>query len=176
MENIKIAISGFSGCGNTTVSKLLASKLGVTCINYTFRNLATDLNMSLEEIIEKAKTDLSYDRMVDTKQVEITKDISCVLGSRLAVWMLKNATLKVFLTASPEVRAKRICQRENSNIEETMRFTQERDKQDSQRYRALYDIDNNDYSFVDLIINTEYYTPEQICNIIIAALNEKASV
>ena len=39
-REIRIAISGKSGCGNTTVSSLLAERLGVKLFNFTFRQLA----------------------------------------------------------------------------------------------------------------------------------------
>ena len=35
-----VAISGKSGCGNSTVSRLLSDRLGVQLINYTFRRMA----------------------------------------------------------------------------------------------------------------------------------------
>jgi cytidylate kinase len=34
---LRIAISGKSGCGNTTVSRMVAEKLGLRFINFTFR-------------------------------------------------------------------------------------------------------------------------------------------
>lgn len=173
-EYLKIAVSGFSGCGNTTVSNMLAEKLGITCINYTFRNLAKDLNMDFKDIVEKSKADFSFDKMVDAKQVALTKNTSCVLGSRLAIWLLEDASLKVFLTASPKVRAERIADRENSGIDEVIAFTKKRDEQDSARYMQLYKIDNKDFKFADLIIDTEKYLPEQICEIIINVLKNKS--
>lgn len=39
---VRVAISGKSGCGNTTVSSMLAEKLGIKLINYTFRQLAAE--------------------------------------------------------------------------------------------------------------------------------------
>ena len=56
-KELRIAISGKSGCGNTTVSTLLAETLGIKLINYTFRQLAQEKGMTLAEVIEKAKTD-----------------------------------------------------------------------------------------------------------------------
>ena len=53
-KKLRIAISGKSGCGNTTVSKLLSEKLNVKMINFTFRSLAQETGLSLAEIIEKA--------------------------------------------------------------------------------------------------------------------------
>ena len=172
-NKLRVAISGKSGCGNTTVSKLLADTLNVNMINFTFRTLAEEVGLSLAEIIEKAKTDDSFDIAVDTRQVEMAKVDSCVLGSRLAIWMLKEADIKVYLYASDEVRAKRILNREGGSLEEIASFTRMRDEQDSARYKKLYDIDNNDYSFVDLEIDTSLYNPEEIVEQIISFLVEK---
>lgn len=164
---LRIAISGKSGCGNTTVSSLLAEKLSVKLINFTFRQLAQEKGLTLSQVIENAKTDDSYDIEVDTRQVELAKKESCVLGSRLAVWMLKEADLKVYLYASDQTRAERIFKREGGDLEEIKAFTSMRDSEDSKRYKKLYDIDNNEYSFCDLIIDTAEYNPEEIAEIIL---------
>ena len=170
---IRIAISGKSGCGNTTVSTLLAKKLGVNLINFTFRQLAAEKGMTLAEVLEAAKTDDSYDKAVDTRQVELAMQSSCVLGSRLAIWMLKEADLKVYLLASDEVRAKRIQNREGGDLAEIAAFTAARDKNDSNRYRELYGIDNTDYSFADLVIDTAKYNPDQIVELIMAEVEKR---
>ena len=140
-SELRIAISGKSGCGNTTVSTLLSQKLGINLINFTFRNLAQEKGISLAQIIENAKTDDSYDIEVDTRQVELARKSSCVLGSRLAIWMLKEADFKVYLYASDEIRAKRILNREGGNLQEIMNFTSMRDSEDSKRYKKLYNIE-----------------------------------
>lgn len=167
---LKVAVSGKSGCGNTTVSTILAEKLGVKMINYTFRQLAAEKGLTLAEVIENAKTDDSYDKYVDTHQVELARKENCVLGSRLAIWMLSDADLKVYLYADGETRAQRVFNREGGNLDEIKKFTAFRDSQDSARYLKLYKIDNNDYSFADLIIDTKNYTPEQIAQQIIEKL------
>lgn len=172
-KKVRVAISGKSGCGNTTVSTLLAAALSVNMINFTFRTLAQETGMSLAQIIENAKTDDSYDVTVDTRQVELARKDSCVLGSRLAIWMLKEADFKVYLYASDEVRAKRILNREGGDLQEIMDFTSMRDSEDSKRYMKLYKIDNNDYQFADLIIDTSLYNPEQIVDLILEKLFER---
>jgi len=175
-----VAISGKSGCGNTTVSRLLAERLGVRLVNYTFRNIAAERGVSLAEIIELARADDWYDLHVDRRQVELAHEGDCVIGSRLAIWMLPDAALRVYLTASVEVRAERIRLRphgqgpESGDRATVLDFTRERDAQDHQRYRRLYDIDNDDYSFADLVINTERFLPESIVDLIAAAC-ERAS-
>ncbi len=175
-NELRIAISGKSGCGNTTVSGLLAKKLNVKLINYTFRQLAEEKGMTLKEVIQAAKNDDSYDKYVDKHQVELALQESCVLGSRLAIWMLKEADFKVYLYASEETRALRVYNREGGNLEEIKEFTAMRDKEDSSRYKEFYNIDNNDYSFVDLIIDTSKYQPEQIVDLIIDNLKQKGLV
>lgn len=170
MKNgLKIAISGKSGCGNSTVSKLVAEKLGFEMINFTFRQLAEEKGMEFRELCEKAKTDYSYDRELDRRQVEMAHEGDCVLGSRLAIWMLKDADLKIFLNASAETRAGRILEREGGNLEDVMRETEKRDSSDSGRYKDIYQIDNNSYEFADLIINTDKFDQYQVADIIIAA-------
>lgn len=172
-EPLRIAISGKSGCGNTTVSTLLSNTLNITLINYTFRQLAKEKNLTLQEIIQKAKTDDSYDKYVDTHQVELALKESCVLGSRLSIWMLKEADLKVYLLASDDVRASRVFNREGGDLQQIKDFTQMRDREDTSRYKAFYNIDNNDYSFADLIIDVNDKTPQEIVDLIIEKLIEK---
>jgi cytidylate kinase len=175
-EKIRIAVSGKSGCGNTTVSSLLSEMLGIKLINYTFRQLAQEENCSLSDILEKAKADDSYDIKIDTRQVEMAMKDSCVLGSRLAIWMLKQANLKVYLFASEEIRAKRILNREGGDLQQQIDFTSMRDASDTARYKKLYNIDNNDYAFADLIIDTSLYNPQQICTLIIDELIKRGFI
>lgn len=172
-KEIRIAISGKSGCGNTTVSTLLAQRLGIKLINYTFRQLAAEKNMTLAQVIQAAKEDSSYDKYVDKHQVELALQESCVLGSRLAIWMLKEADFKVYLYASDEERALRVHKREGGDLQQIKDFTAMRDREDTSRYMEFYGIDNNSYDFVDLFIDTSKYNPQQIVDIILTELKKK---
>ena len=149
-KDLHIAISGKSGCGNTTVSGLLAEKLGIKLINYTFRQLAAEKGMTLAEVIEAAKNDDSYDKYVDSHQVELAQAEPSVLGSRLAIWVMEKADLKVYLYASDETRAQRVFNREGGDLQQIKDFTAMRDREDTGRYKSFYGIDNNNYDFVDL--------------------------
>ena len=159
---IRIAMSGPSGCGNTTVSTLLAKTLGIDCINYTFRNLAAELNMPFNELHKK--------------QIDLASKKSCVLGSRLAVWLLDSADLRVYLQAGIDTRAKRIQTREGGSLEKIKEATDMRDLEDSRRYKELYGIDNRNFAFADLIIDTEKNNPEQIVAIILNELHKRGLV
>lgn len=174
-----IAISGKSGCGNTTVSGLLAQRLGAKLINYTFRAMAVDMGIGFEEMLRIANEDpnYSYDRALDAKQVELAraavKDGDCVIGSRLAMWLIPEATLHVFLAGSLEVRAARIHSREGDDFGKKLAFTKDRDASDHMRYLTIYGIDNDDLSSADLVINTELWKPEAEVEIILRALEQR---
>jgi cytidylate kinase len=168
IKDIKIAISGKSGCGNTTVSRLAAEILGLRFINFTFRNLAEERGLKLEEVILRAKEDDSWDREIDSRQTALAREAGgCVLGSRLAIWMLTEADLKVFLTASPETRVKRILNREGGDPAAVAAFTEYRDRQDRERYLRIYNIDNDRYDFADIVIETGGLDPSAIADIIV---------
>ena len=171
-KGIKIAISGKSGCGNSTVSRLVAEKLNLRWINYTFRSLAEERNIPFNEVRRLAEDDPSYDRYVDEKQVALAGGGDCVLGSRLAIWMLKDADLKVFLDAPLEVRAARIQQREDRDFTNVLEETEKRDKRDTERYRRLYNIDNNDFGFADLILDVSSMDQYETSDAIIRAVLE----
>ncbi len=172
-NSMRIAISGKSGCGNTTVTSLLAERLSIPMINYTFRNLAEDRGISFHEIRKQAEESDDIDKYLDAHQVELAMAVpSCVLGSRLAIWMLADADLKVYLLASEEERARRIHAREAGSIEEKIRETEERDRLDRARYQRIYGIDNDDYRQADLVINTDVYTPTEIVDQIIEKLQQ----
>jgi len=168
MKNIRIALSGKSGCGNTTISKLVSDTLGLKFINFTFRSLAEEKRLDFRKILELAETDDSWDREIDSRQIKYALESDgCVLGSRLAIWLLKDADLKVYLRASPEVRAGRIVKREGDKLEHVEDFTARRDKRDHDRYMRIYGINNDDYGFADMIIDTDTLTPDEITGMIV---------
>ncbi|MCX8014017.1 MAG: cytidylate kinase family protein [Rectinema sp.] len=164
-----IAISGKSGCGNTTVSRLVASALGYTHINYTFRAMAAEMGVPLEQLLAQAQHDFSLDRHLDTYQAALARSGNTVIGSRLAMWMIPEADLKVYLKASEEVRAARIHAREGGDRVAIERFTRERDARDRARYLTLYQIDIDDVRQAHLVIDTEKWSAEDVAMLIVDA-------
>ncbi|MDP3178468.1 MAG: cytidylate kinase family protein, partial [Spirochaetaceae bacterium] len=148
-----VAISGKSGCGNTSVSRLLSERLRVRLINYTFRAMAIEKGVDFPGMLALANADFAYDRALDARQVELARERDCVIGSRLAIWLLPDATLKLYLAASPEARAERIRKREGGELADVLAFTKDRDARDHARYRTIYGIDNDDLSCADLVVN-----------------------
>lgn len=164
-----VAISGKSGCGNSTVSRLVAERLRLRLINYTFHDIAMEMGISFEEVCRRAEQDDWYDRYLDQRQVELARQGDCVLASRLAIWLLKDARPRVYLQASLETRAARIARREGIPLETALQATRARDERDGRRYMRLYGIDIDQYGFVDLLVDTEAQEPEAVAEAILRA-------
>lgn len=172
-EPLRIAISGLSGCGNTTLSRLLSERLGLEVINYTFRNLAQEKGLTFEEMHSLAEKEDKWDVFLDNHQVELAMKGSCVLASRLAIWFLKEADCKIYLETSSEIRFERIAKRESISLEESRAKNLLRDERDIRRYQRLYNINVLDLSPADLILNTDIRTPNMLVEDIIEFLKHK---
>ena len=172
---MRIAISSKSGCVNTTVSTLLSEKLGYPMVNFTFRQMAQERGVDFWTFCRMAEDDYDIDRELDRRQVEMAMEQKdCILASRLAIWMLKEADLKVYLTATAETRAKRVYTREGGSLEERYKETVRRDENDTNRYKTIYGIDNSKpEECADLIIATDDKTPDEIVSLIIQEVEKK---
>lgn len=180
---MRIAISSLSGCGNSTVSRLVARKLKLAFINYTFRNLAKDTDVPFEKIQSESLKTPAYDYEVDRRQIGlIGRNTNCVVGSRLAVWLDDDKLhskigvkappfdFKVWIYAPLQERAARIAKRERLSVSQVLSATQLRDSQNELRYRKLYGIDVDKFpQAVDLTINTERFNAEQVSALIISS-------
>ena len=169
---MRIAVSGKSGCGNSTVSRLVARQLGLRLINFTFRDLAVEHGVSFAELHRRAAADASIDRTLDRRQLAAAAAGDCVLGSRLAIWLLTDADLTVYLAGMPEVRARRIAAREGAPYATTLAAMNARDAQDRGRYLALYDIDIDNYRHADLVLDTATLDQFQVAAAIVRAVEQ----
>lgn len=166
-HGLRIAISGKSGCGNTTVSRLVAARLGLRVVNYTFKDLARENGMTFEEICILAESDPQYDLTIDRMQVKLAEEGPCVLGSRLAIWLLRDKAFTVYLQAPLTVRAWRIAKREGKDAEKALRETEARDGRDHDRYLRLYGYDVNDYGFAALVVDAEKLGQDEVAREIV---------
>jgi cytidylate kinase len=71
------------------------------------------------------------------------------------------------LSASADERASRVFKREGGDFTKRLEQTRMRDTNDTNRYKRIYSIDNNEFDFVDLVINTEKKQPEEVAQIIV---------
>ena len=166
-----ITLSGTPGSGKSTVGNLLKEKTGLKYVysGMIFRDTAEKYNMSLEDFGRYCEKNMEIDKELDDYQLEILKKGNIILEGRLAGWIAyKNniSALKVFLDTNIDIRASRIVNREGSDIEIRKREIIKREKSEVKRYKKYYDIDLNDDSIYDLVIDSGDKTPEEIVDII----------
>jgi len=176
---MRITISGPPGSGKTTACKKLSEKLGMRSVVFGqfFRELAAERNMTLAEFGALAEKDPSIDRMVDDKIMEVAlENPDIILESRLSAYMLhKNnvPAFKIYLCASPDVRMERVGIREGEDLKEICRQTEERQSSEAKRYKMYYNIDIEDKSVYDLILNTDNLTPDEVVDDILKAIGDR---
>ncbi|MFO7968475.1 MAG: AAA family ATPase [Archaeoglobaceae archaeon] len=174
---MRITISGLPGSGTSTVAKIIASKLDYPLISAgeIFRELARKRGYTLEQFGKIAEQDSEIDLYIDKLQKErAEKKENAVVEGRLSGWMVKEA-FKVFLFADRESRVSRIAKRENKEIYLAREETINREKDEERRYSKFYGIDVRDWSNYHLILNSGYFDPENIAEIVFRATEVKIS-
>ena len=104
-------------------------------------------------------------------------DDNVILDSRLGFFCQPDA-VKIFLQVSYEESARRIfaANRDTdsyASVEEVLAVNKQRDKEDSQRYLDLYNVDHLDTSLYDIVIDTTDLSPEEVIVQILAQLPTK---
>ena len=156
-RNLFITVSGPPGCGATTLVEELAGTLncGYVSGGELFREIATDRDMSLSQLIAETGESEEIDRALDRRLRTIAEkwgaaNKAFILESRLAGWIAGNrADIRIWLDAPDEVRADRTLDREEMTSE-----MQVREVIEEKRYKSYYGIDLSDRSIYDLVINT----------------------
>ena len=175
---MRITISGPPGSGKTTACGKLSEILGIKAVVFGefFRKLAKERGMTLAEFGELAERDPSIDEMVDGMILaEARKNPDIILESRLSAHMLTKNNIpafRVYLEASPEIRTMRVGLREGESFDEVYRNTIERQSSEAKRYKMYYDIDIEDKSVYDLIVNTDDLDPDQVVDRILEGIDE----
>jgi len=174
-----ITISGLHGTGKSTIGKLIAEKLDIQYYStgQVFRDLAQEMNMTLEEFTGYVEKNLEIDKKLDNKIIEIAQKGNIIIDSQLSGYILKSlADFNILLTCPLETRVKRMVQRDNTNYEEKIKETKLREKSELERFKHLYDIDLSNLDEInqifDLIINTENLSVEEILKKILLRLEK----
>lgn len=173
---MRITISGPPGSGKTTACNKLSEVLGLKAIVFgrIFRELAAEKNISLLELGALAEKDPSIDKGIDERIINIARENDdIILESRLSAYMcVRNGipAFKIYLSASPEVRMSRIGVREGDSLEKAKADTLERQASEAKRYMMYYNIDINDMSVYDLIVDTDNLDPDGVLDAILKGI------
>lgn len=172
-----ITISGLPGAGTTTIAKLLEKKLGLKYVysGDIFRKMAKKYNMSLEEFGNYCERHKEVDEQLDKYQLEILQKGNAIVEGRIAGWLAHRnhiTSTKVLLEADLETRAGRIVKREKGDIEKRKKEILKRENSEATRYKKYYNIDLDDTSIYDLVIDSSDKKPDEIVDIIIKEIKK----
>ncbi len=172
-----VTISGLPGSGTTTVAKLLEKKTGITYVysGDIFRKMAKKHNMSLEDFGRYCEKHNEVDEELDRYQLEILKKGNVILEGRISGWIAYRnhiESLKVMVEADLKTRVQRIINREKGEFKKRKHEIIKREKSEAFRYKKFYNIDVNDKSIYDLVIDSSDKTPEEIIRIIVKEIKE----
>jgi cytidylate kinase len=167
LKNI-ISFNGDHGSGKSTIAKKIAAEFEYDrfYMGKIFRDMARNEGVSYTDFLELLKKDSSYDKKVDDYVVELAnKKNNFIIESRTA-WHFIPDSFKIYLKVDENEGAKRMFEDylenehrkvEDNNIktkEDIKHISRNRKKSDDERYKKIYNIDVNDMSQYDLVLDT----------------------
>lgn len=174
-RKVVVCISGMAGCGKSTAARKIAEKyklrylsggdaLKALALKAGYKALDGGWWESEEgmEFLRERTHDPSFDKKVDEKLLEWAKEGNVVLDSWTMPWLLKGG-FKIWLEASPEVRAERIALRDGISVEKALAALTEKDAKTKTIYKELYGFDlGEDVSPFDLILDVNQLSQEEV--------------
>ncbi len=167
-RGLVITVAGPHGSGRTTQSTRLAERFGLRYVSSgtLFRERATQLGVSLEEMTRIAAGDASFDRYLDDRAKQETKKGGIVLDATLSGWVAEKPDIRIYLTAPLDVRVRRIAEREGRGVDEVEKETRIREEAEAERFRRYYGFDVSDLTIYDVVLNTALADAEGVANIL----------
>jgi len=183
-QKIVVCVAGMSGCGKSTVAKKLAGKYGLRYLSGggALKALAIEGGYQpcekgwweTEEgkrFLEKRRVDTQFDRRVDEELLKEAKRGNVVLDSWTMPWLLKRG-FKIWLEASPDVRARRIAERDDISLEKALSALSEKDEKTRMIYKSLYGFNlGEDFSPFNLILDTDELSVEEVFQTLCMAID-----
>jgi len=167
-----IAVWGLTGAGKNTLGKLIAEKLGYKHVCPTFKDVAKQEGVSLMEFQKMAEKDHRIDQKFDEVLKKECAKGDSVVTTWLGPWML-DADVRIKIYVPDEERARRIAARDKMTPEEAMEHINERDKNNLERYKAVYEIDITNEDIFDVCLNGGKFDPQQLLEISLAVIKQK---
>jgi len=172
-----LTISGLHGTGKSTVGRRVAEKLGIKYYStgQAFRDLAKEMNLTLEEFTDYVENNPNIDKKLDHKITEIAKKGNIIIDSQLSAYILESiADFKILLICPLEIRVERMAERDNAIYDRKLKETIMREDSELSRYKKLYDIDLEDEEKIvklyDLIIDTGKLNVDEVLEQILSTI------
>jgi len=152
-----ITVGGLIASGKSTLAREISKRLRYKYISAgdIMRDMAREKGMTLLEFSKIAEKNPSIDKKIDARQKKLATG-NCVVDGRLSAYFLKS-DFKIWLTAPIEIKAKRLMKREGKKYKNTDNAIDEikkREENERRRYKDIYNIDLDDLSVYDTVLNT----------------------
>ena len=169
---IRICIGGMTASGKTALGQMLAKELNVMHITKhdvdTFHKATEEARRSREShlgVIQATSTK-KYAKQFDDEFVSMASKNNCVVTTWLGPWLVKDATLRVWLNAPIEERVKRRARDWKLKLREAKRLIDEKDRQNIKTFKKIQGIDIEDHSIFDMELNTGRLSLNQMVSLI----------
>jgi len=119
------------------------------------------------EIVERER----YRELIRDAIVQTASEGDVVIVAHAASYPLAghDGVLRVLVTASPDVRAKRLAQEESVDEDEGEKIRRRSDGNRADYLRRFYDVDEELPTHYDVVLNTDELTPEEAAAVIAQA-------
>ena len=167
---INITIAGDLGSGKSTVANHLINNINyrIESAGLIFRRLAEQHGMSAKEFNQFIESNPKYDNMVDDTIKEMgEKEENIIFDSRLA-WYFVPKSFKIYMYVDVDTATERIfndtgrVSESYSDMATAKKEIIERRESEVLRYKTFYNIDINNYSNYDFIIDTSHATKDEV--------------
>lgn len=175
---MELTVSGPIGSGKSTVARLLSTRLRMRYMSTgdIFRENAGKHGMSVEAFNEYAEKHPEVDTEQDLFLIEkMRTSDGLVIDSRLAGWLsFKNgiAAFRIYITASVDVRIKRVANRERIDEAVASALIERREKSEARRYMSLYSIDISDTSIYSVLLDTSALDAKTAADLVVTRMRE----
>ncbi|MGC9554661.1 MAG: (d)CMP kinase [Thermoplasmatota archaeon] len=171
-----ITLGGLPGSGTTTTARRLQETLHLPYVyaGHLFRELARERGMTLAEFGAYCEEHPEVDRALDKKQEMLLAAGHLILEGRLAGWIAHRNSIpafKIWLSCMEKERVRRVAEREGESLETVRREIEAREASEKKRYRRYYDIDLDDLSIYDVVVDTTSLPPTEVEAAILEAMD-----
>jgi predicted cytidylate kinase len=166
------------GSGKTTIAKLLAKKIHMKfySIGDLRGKMALERGLTIDQLNEMGMKEAWTDTKADDYQKRLgKKEDNFVIESRLGFHFIPDS-FKVFLDVDDVTAAKRIMgdrrpdEERRNTLEESLESIKKRMESDRRRYKKYYNVDFEDRSHYDIVIDTTNLSPAQVVDRIVGEI------
>ena len=183
---MRFTITGYMGSGKSTICDILRREYNFRIVSAgsIFREMGTKENLNVLDMTRKLSTNGSteIDNYIDNKIKEeasrVRDDENVIFDSRLA-WHFLDNTFNIFIVVSPYQAALRTYltrvndDEKYASLEDTIEGLVERRVLENRRYKRIYNVNCEDLSNYDLVIDTSYISALEATEIIMECYKKK---